>query len=319
MRLSILLISIIFSFIGIKAQADTAPVVDLNDLPESTAPASPVDTSTVTAADPMASRQALPMDKRVQLLEQQLSNLTQMNLPAKVESLEQQIHQLNGQLEEQAHTVAQLQSQLSAQKNPEPILNNKAADPAAAAKAPVQTQTTSVTTSVHSNALPTDTAKEAVAKEASSPILVAETAVVQNKVAAPAAKDANTEFAAEKAYQMALDLMIKKQNTQAISAFKKFLQNYASNVVYAPSAHYWLGELYSMDNKNSLASKEFTTLIQKYATHSKVPDALLKLAIIHDEAGQHAQAKQELQKLIQQFPSSKAAELAKGRLKGMKT
>jgi len=61
--------------------------------------------NSVSVADGLAARQAMPLEQRVQLLEQQLSNLVQMNLPAKIDALEQQIQQLNGQVEQQAHAL----------------------------------------------------------------------------------------------------------------------------------------------------------------------------------------------------------------------
>ncbi len=46
---------------------------------------------------------SLPLPKRVDLLEQQVDNLVQMNLPQQIEELQQQVEKLNGQLQEQAH------------------------------------------------------------------------------------------------------------------------------------------------------------------------------------------------------------------------
>ena len=38
-----------------------------------------------------------------------MNNFVQMNLPGKIDNLEQQLNQLNGQLEEKTHTIEQLQ------------------------------------------------------------------------------------------------------------------------------------------------------------------------------------------------------------------
>jgi tol-pal system protein YbgF len=308
----------------VSAQAVVAPVIDLNDFPDNAASSSSQDISATSdtstaSADSLSTRQGLPMEQRVRLLEQQISNLTQINLPAKVDNLEQQIHQLNGQLEEQAHTIQQLQDQLqkSASSNnvDVPATAPKAVSPAQAESAvkPIKSVTTTTVTS-------TVSPKENTAADKTASITLAETAIVQNKAAAPESTNAvKNEGSAEKAYQTAFDLMVKKQTMAATTAFKTFLKNYPNSVVYTPNAHYWLGELYSTaGDKAAQASREFTLLIQQYPTHAKVPDAMLKLAIIHDDAGQHAQAKQELQKVITQFPDSTAAKLAKMRLKGMK-
>jgi TolA-binding protein len=60
-------------------------------------------------------------------------------------------------------------------------------------------------------------------------------------------------------------------------------------------------------------------VISKAPHDAKVPDAKLKLALIHDQAGQHDQARKELQHIIQHYPGSAAAQLAKLHLKAMTT
>lgn len=324
---TVVLLSI--SCIGAQA-ADNAPIIDLNDLPPdnsavSSVAAAPVASTSFVADDNAATaRQSLPMDRRVQLLEQRLTNLAESNLPAKMDALEQQVNQLNGQLEEQTHAVQQLQDQLQqqiAENNSKPAVESpkttstekveKAAEKPA--KSVVAANTASRKKSTEEKAEKAETATDSVA--------IAETAVVQNKATASASANsaaANSAKATspEKSYQAAFDLMVKKQTTAATAAFKTFLKNYPDSAAYTPNAHYWLGELYSSSaDKRSLASKEFSTLIQKYPTHAKVPDAMLKLAIMQDDAGQHAEAKQALQKITTQFPDSTAAKLAKMRLK----
>ena len=141
MRLYAATTAIILGLSWANAQAVVAPIVDLNDLPEDAASSSSQNPSADSSAD---TRQTLPMDQRVRLLEQQISNLTQMNLPAKVDDLTQQIHELNGQLEEQTHTIQQLQEQL--QKPPV-----SASDVTAPATTPTVTTTKVTTTAAKKN------------------------------------------------------------------------------------------------------------------------------------------------------------------------
>jgi tol-pal system protein YbgF len=290
------------AFFWINAQAAPAPVVDLNDLLESNSNSfsTTTDTTAPNSAepDPMAIRQTFPTDQRLRLLEQQIHNLTQMNLPAKVDNLEQQINQLNGEREEQAHAIQQLQKQAT------PTASAPSTPPKTANDNPVQSTATIEET---------DTSLETEAPAA--PLSLTETTGVQNKTTNTS--PSTPEDTGEKAYKTAFDLMMKKQNTQAIIAFKNFLENYPNSPSYTPNAYYWLGELYSTTHQNTQASKSFSLFIQQYPTHAKVPDAMIKLAIMRDEAGEHAQAKQMLQKVTQQFPLSNAAKLATIRLKEM--
>lgn len=246
----------------------SAPVEDLNG-DEQTA-----------AAD----RSSLSVEQRLNLLEQQVSNITQMNLPGKIDGLEQQVQQLNGQVEVQTHSLEALTED---QKKFYQDLDQRLA----ALKTIVD----------KGGATTADGAKSS-----------------GKTVAAIVPADAQANPNEEKAYQAAFNLLVTKQYDKAIAAFQKFLINYP-NGKYAGNAHYWLGEMYTTQNKNQLANTEFTTLITKYPKNGKASDAMLKIAIIHDQAGKHDQAKQELQKVVKQYPGTSAARLASMRLQEMKT
>jgi tol-pal system protein YbgF len=241
-----------------------APVVDLN------------------GDDQAADRSSLSVEQRLNLLEQQVSNITQMNLPGKIDSLEQQVQQLNGQLEVQTHSVEALTED---QKKFYQDLDQRL---------------TALKTLVDKGGV---TAEGSKSSKATAAVLPTDVSASPNE---------------EKAYQTAFNLLVSKQYDKAITAFQKFLTNYP-NGKYAGNAHYWLGEMYTTQNKNDLASTEFTTLITKYPKNAKASDAMLKIAIIHDQAGKHDQAKQELQKVVKQYPGTSAARLASMRLQEMKT
>lgn len=113
----------------------------------------------------------------------------------------------------------------------------------------------------------------------------------------------------DQAYQNALLLLNKKQYQTAAVAFKKYLKNYPQGK-FAANAHYWLGELYSVEGDLSSASSEFAVVISKYPNGDKAADAQLKLAMIHVQQGQTSSARLELQQIQKQFPGSAAAHLA---------
>jgi tol-pal system protein YbgF len=268
-----------------------APVIDLNQEIDDTT-VSPISGDMDQSQPPsnkvnIASRESLPLEERVRLLEQQLSNLTQMDLPGKIDKLQQQVQQLNGQLEVQVHDIQNLNDQQSKfyQDLNQRLTESKSKSP---------------------------TNPSSASKIAQAEANVTQNAVVAQK--ASAAADIVTTGSEQGAYQKAFNLLADKKNDQALPAFQAFLKTYPKGA-HAPNAHYWLGELYLTDNKNDLASAEFTTVIQKFPNYSKVPDAMLKLAIIHANAGQGTQAQAELKNIIARFPSSSAARLAKKQLK----
>lgn len=264
----------------VSAYADTAPVVDLSQTNNSPMPAA---ANPAPMPDPLQALQAMPLDQRVTLLEKQMANFTQMNLPGKIDDIQQQIQQLSGQLEVQAHNIQSLNDQqrnfyqdLDQRLNElKAIVTNASVTTTKAAKAKLSSDDASTTTS------------------------------------SPSSADEETS------YQNAFNLLAKQQNAKAITAFQAYLKSYPKGK-YAANSHYWLGELYSMQNKNELASNEFNTVISKFPNNPKISDAMLKLAVIHDKAGKKDQAKKELQQIIKQFPGSSAARLANMRLEQMK-
>ena len=239
------------------------------------------------------SRDSMPLEERVRLLEQQISNLTQMDLPGKIDKLQEQLQQINGQLEVQAHDIQALNEQ---QGKFYQDLNQRLTESKVKSVSPAGSASQESTANKIAQAEANVTQNVAVARKAST------------------ASEVVTAGSEQSAYQKAFNLLADKKNDQAVVAFQAYLKAYPKGA-HAANAHYWLGELYLTDNKNNLAATEFAAVIQKFPNYAKMPDALLKLAIIHDNSGQGAQAQAEFKSIITRFPSSSAARLAKKRLK----
>lgn len=243
----------------------------------------------------LPSRENLPSEVRLRLLEQQINNLIQMNLSAKIDQLQQQIQQLTGQLELQQHHINLLTerqrtfSQTAAQQTGQSTSTEaKESNPNNPSRNPDKTNLANKITQAESGITKTETTSTETTQSANS--------------------------SEETAYQSAFNLVANKQDAAAISALQQFLRTYPKGT-YTPNAHYWLGELYYTTNKPTLALEEFKTLIQQYPTAQKIPDALLKIALIHDSQGLHSQSKQELQQITQQYQGTAAARLANLHLK----
>lgn len=317
----IFLVSITFA--ALQTCLAAAPVIDLNQdqgqtQEDQAASAASADLAPATTP----SREGLPVEERLRLLEQQISNLTQMNIANRLDNLQQQLQQLNGQLELQAHMLQQLSEQKNNTSPASSAQNSTASTPPAGNHAPIDLSKVATTTNLASSTPQTSTTASGTTElmhTTSDSIIQAETNVTENL---PTAQKASTAAAVataaseDRAYKLALDLQAKKQNDDAIIAFQTFLKTYP-NGVFAPNAHYWLGELYSTQGKNDAAVKEFNTLISKYPKNSKVPDALLSLATIHFTTGKTDQAKIEFEKIVHQFPGTPAAKLASTQLQQM--
>ena len=77
---------------------------------------------------------------------------------------------------------------------------------------------------------------------------------------------------------------------------------------------FWIGssQFALKDYKGAISSHE--TLVAKYPDNSRVPDALLNIGYAQAESGDRNAARKSLQSLIQRYPQSPAAQLARDRL-----
>ena len=117
----------------------------------------------------------------------------------------------------------------------------------------------------------------------------------------------------EAAYQKALQTLRSGQYEQAITQLTAFPEKYP-NSEYLPNAYYWQGETNYVLRQFDLAIDAFQIVIDRFPMSNKVPDALLKKSFSQDELGQTEQAKNNLRLVMQQYPTTSAARLAKVRL-----
>ncbi|MFC0117133.1 tol-pal system protein YbgF [Pseudoalteromonas xiamenensis] len=137
-------------------------------------------------------------------------------------------------------------------------------------------------------------------------------AVVPTIAAEAPAMSAN--LSENEAYDRAVALIMKdKRYEAAIPEFEAFLKNFP-NSVYESNAHYWLGQLLSIKNDDVNAINHFNIVVENHQDSNKRPDAMLKLGALYEKQGKKDVAKQILNKLVQQYPSTTAAKLATERL-----
>jgi tol-pal system protein YbgF len=134
---------------------------------------------------------------------------------------------------------------------------------------------------------------------------------------------------AEESYQAAYLDFSKGLYPLAVSGFRDFVRRFPDSAL-ADSAQYWIGEAYfSMARATASqpekarenleqAVQEFRKVVVAYPRGSKVPTALYKEALALVELKQTALAQQRLQYLVEHFPQSEEAPLAKERLASLK-
>ncbi|MDF2180701.1 tol-pal system protein YbgF [Neptuniibacter sp. CAU 1671] len=136
--------------------------------------------------------------------------------------------------------------------------------------------------------------------------------------AAPSSADATSVTAAQpapteddmRAYREAFALVRDKSYGPAIAAFNAFVQQYPQSPRLA-NAHYWLGEVYLVQQNVEAARDAFTTVLNSFPQSSKAPDSAYKLATVYEKLGDPARSSQYLDLVLKQYPDSAAARLAK--------
>ncbi len=200
----------------------------------------------------------------------------------KVQVLEQEVRELRGLLEEQAHQLSRLEREQKDQyldiDRRLSQTNRKVADSDTPAPASFSSNT---------NLGPTT-----------------------SDVAAAAGADPESRD-----YNLAFALTREKQYQAAIDGFTKLVNDYP-NGAYTGNAFYWLGELYlALESPDIERSRQsFVQVVNLFPDHPKVPDSLYKLGVVYHRLGDLIRARQYLNQVTSQYPASASARLAKSYL-----
>lgn len=138
------------------------------------------------------------------------------------------------------------------------------------------------------------------------------------------------DVSAEESYKAAYQDFTKGNYTLAIAEFRDFVRRYP-DAPQADSAQYWLGESYfSMGRAAASAGQaakareafeqavqEYRKVFVSYPRGKQVPTALFKEALALVELKQTKVAQARLQYLVDNFPQSEEAPLARERLKSL--
>lgn len=121
----------------------------------------------------------------------------------------------------------------------------------------------------------------------------------------------------EELYNDAYTKLNQKEYQAARKAFTEFLKLFPQTE-YSDNAQFWIGESYYREKRYEEAILEFEEVIKKFPQGNKLPDALLKQAFSFVAINDNNSAKLLLQKIIDQYPTSAQAEIAKVKLTSLK-
>ena len=197
----------------------------------------------------------MSVDERLKRLEQLLESQGLVDIMLKVESLQTEIQRLQGQSEEQLHTLQELKKRqrdlyIDIDRR---LLQLERNAPAGSAIAPAAA---GATAAQQSGAKPTTKSTTAAAAGAmtAAPLLQGE----------------------QQAYQDAFNLLRELRYDKATLAFRDFLKEYP-NGRYAHIAQYWLGEASYAQGKFKQAIKDYQALIDNHPNSPKLAEAMLKI------------------------------------------
>lgn len=254
----------------------------------------------------------LSLADRVSLLEQRAQNKDQSSatLVNQLQQVQSQLRDMQGQIEELQHQLQQLQDKskdqyidldsrlgrLEAASKTGAVPASGSSAPAAAGAAATGTAAAAGNPASNANTTSTPTTQAPPAKGGNKPLSAADNA------------------AAQAAYDAAFKTLRGGDYVGASREFRKFIEQYPDHSL-TPNAFYWLGESYYVTTNYKVALEAFQHLLNQFPQSEKAPDALLKVGYCQLELKQAPAAKATLESVVSKYPSSKAASLAKERLR----
>ena len=231
-----------------------------------------------------------------------------------LETLQNTVARLQGQVEEQQQVIDKLKQDLKSRYTDLDQrleqLNQRPAAPAAPAAA-------TATPPADAQAAAPAVGSEAVTPAAASVASPAAVATVPVPAAVPIRQDVSAEEIErqKQAYLAAYQRFRSDGAGAAITAMQVFIQKYPASV-FSPNAHYWLGEFnLAVEPANYAAAEQsFRRVIRDYDGSPKVPASYYKLGTIADLRSQRDEARKWMSELVAKFASSPEARLAQSYL-----
>lgn len=220
-----------------------------------------------------------------------------------LQRLQTEVMQLRGMVEEQSHTIQQLQ-----QRRMDDYLefDRRIAELGGGSSAASDTSTVSRSTAGAASPSPSPAAASATTSQRPIAASGADTAMADS-----GSTDSDTSRGA---YRAAYQLVKDRQFVHAKKALSDFVIGHPDSS-YVPNSQFWLGEIYYLESDLEQSRRAFSVLIVNYPQHRKVPDAKFKLGKIYHQLGDKSKAKEMLESVVNDHSDSKAANPAREYLK----
>ena len=237
-------------------------------------------------------------DKQVPLAKDDVTKVdvsSQLNLINRIQGLQQELAELRGRMDEQTQLIQHLQEQqLALYKDLDARVALQMSD----------THSDKSKTQLAGNNDKAVIVPAAIVQQI-KPIRTTPTLLPNNNNKNPADEQVS--------YLSAYELIKNKQYPEALKAMQAFVQKYPKSG-YLANAHYWLGELYLLQNNHTQAMNHFEWVLHQYPQSSKCSASLLKLGYMLAANGKIDAAKTHLHKVVNKYPDTHAAQMARVKL-----
>ena len=114
-------------------------------------------------------------------------------------------------------------------------------------------------------------------------------------------------------YETALGLLKESKYKEALSGFEQFIKQHPGSS-FLPGAHFWAGNAALQAKEVASAVNYFNTVLNNWPDDAVAPDAMLGLANSQQAMGDAKSSQDTLKKVVERFPTSSAAQVARQRL-----
>lgn len=234
------------------------------------------------------------------------NNSESAELLNKLQGLQQDVQELRGQLEVQAHDLKLLQQQqLAFYKDLDARMRSDATKPVQSAQAKPP----------HELSIGPNVA--AAATKTTPPVQPTEATALEKQITAGIVNSSRSNPANEQiSYLAAYDLVKNKHFDDALVAMQAFVAQYPQGG-YSANAQYWLGELYMVKNNYPRAIEHFETVLKQFPSSSKAAASTLKIGYALAASGKENEARLRLQQVLKNYPDTPTAQLATTKLESL--
>lgn len=117
-------------------------------------------------------------------------------------------------------------------------------------------------------------------------------------------------------FQSSLQELRRGSLATARVGFREFLKTYPTHA-QVPDALYFMGETFAVENADSAAAY-YRQVVERFGTSDRAPTALYKTGLLAEQRQNRPAAQAAYQRVLQQYPRSPEANLARDRLAALK-